>query len=45
MINGKDKYNIKINSARAVTENCYGMLKSQWRILYKKAELSILNIL
>ena len=23
-------YNIKMNSARVVTENCYGMLKSHW---------------
>ena len=23
-------YNIKMNGARVVTENCYGMLKSRW---------------
>ena len=23
-------YNIKMNSTRVVTENCYGMLKSRW---------------
>ena len=40
-------YHIKINSTRVVTENCYGMLKSRWQILYKKQNqrFSILNIL
>ena len=32
-------YNIKTNSARVVTENCYGMLKSRWRVLYKKCRI------
>ena len=40
-------YHIKINSTRVVTENCYGMLKSRWQILYKKQNqrFSILIIL
>ena len=29
-------FNEKLRSARVVTENCYGMLKGRWRILYKK---------
>ena len=29
-------YNIKMDNARVVTENCYDMLKSRWRIFYKK---------
>ena len=37
-------YNIKMNSARVVTENCYGMLKIHWRILYKKAESKVFNL-
>ena len=37
-------YNINMNSARVVTENCYGMLKSRWRILYKKAESKVFNL-
>ena len=37
-------YNIKMNSARVVTENCYGMLKRRWRILYKKAESTVFNL-
>ena len=36
-------YNIKMNSTRVVTENCNGMLKSLWRILYKKAESRVFN--
>ena len=36
-------YNIKMNSTRVVTENCYGMLKSLWRIYYKKAESRVFN--
>ena len=37
--NERERYfGIKLNSTRVVTENCYGMLKSRWRILYKKAE-------
>ena len=32
-------------SARAVTENCYGMLKIRWRILYKKAESKVFNLI
>ena len=30
----EEYYNMKLNSARVVTENAYGMLKSRWRILY-----------
>ena len=37
-------YNIKMNSTRVVTENYYGMLKSRWRIPYKKAESKIFNL-
>ena len=37
-------YSIKMNSARVVTENCYGMLKSRWRILYKKKESKVFNL-
>ena len=37
-------YDIKMNSARVVTVNCYGMLKSHWRILYKKAESKVFNV-
>ena len=33
-----------MNSARVVTENCYGMLKSRWQILYKKAESNVFNL-
>ena len=44
----RERYcNIKMNSARVVTENCYGILKSCWRILYKKQDqrFSVLNII
>ena len=37
-------YNLKLKRARIVTENGYGMLKSQWRILYKKTEMKIYNL-
>ena len=37
-------YSIKVINARVVTENCYGILKSCWRILYKKVELKIFNL-
>ena len=34
-----------MNSARVVTENCYGMLKGgRWRIFYKKAESKVFNL-
>ena len=37
--NQKEKYfNIKLRSARVVSEHAYGMLKGQWRITYKKME-------
>ena len=39
----KRYYNIKMDSGR-VTENCYGMLKSRWRILYRKAESKVFNL-
>ena len=29
-------FNRKLCSARVVVENCYGMLKGRWRVLYKK---------
>ena len=31
-------FNKKLCSARVVSENCYGMCKGRWRILYKKTE-------
>ena len=34
-------FNEKLRSARVVTENCYGMLKGRWRILYKKNRCEI----
>ena len=37
-------YNIKMNSALVLTGNCYGMLKSCWQILYKKAESKVFNL-
>ena len=37
-------YNEKLRSARVVTENCYGMLKGRWRILYKEVEVKIKNL-
>ena len=37
-------YNIKMRSARVVTENCYGMLKGRWRLLYKPAEMRKYNL-
>ena len=37
-------YNVKMRSARVVTENCYGMLKGRWRILYKKTEMKKFNL-
>ena len=40
----KTLYNLKLKSARVVTENMYGMLKRQWRILYKKTEMKIYNL-
>ena len=37
--NQKEKYfNIKLRSARVVSEHAYGMLKGRWRITYKKME-------
>ena len=33
-----------MNSARVATKNCYGMLKSRWRILYKKAVSKVFNL-
>ena len=37
-------YNIRLRSARVVTENCYGMCKGRWRILYKPAEMKKYNL-
>ena len=40
----KKLFNIKLRSARVVTENCYGMLKGRWRILYKTVEVKKHNV-
>ena len=37
-------YNLKLSSACVVTENAYGMLKSRFRILYKKTEMKVFNL-
>ena len=37
-------FNEKLHSARVVTENCYGMLKGRWRIIYKKIEIRKHNL-
>ena len=37
-------YNINLNSARVVTENCYDMLNSRWPIFYKKVESKVFNL-
>ena len=37
-------FNKRLCSARVVTENCYGMLKGRWRILYKKTEIRKFNL-
>ena len=37
-------FNKKFCSARVVTENCYGMLKGRFRILYKKTECKMFNL-
>ena len=42
--NDKRVYDIKMNSDRVVTENCHGMLKSRWRIIYKKAESKVFSL-
>ena len=43
--NPKERYyNIRMRSARVVTENCYGMLKGRWRILYKQSEMRKHNL-
>ena len=40
----KEKYfNKKLCSARVVAENCYGMLKGRFRIIYKKCECQLSN--
>ena len=33
-----------MNSTRVAAENCYDMLKSRWRILYRKAESKVFNL-
>ena len=33
-----------MNSARVVTENCFGTLKIRWQILYKKAASKVFNL-
>ena len=41
----KERYfNKKLCSARVVTENAYGMLKSLWRLIYKKCECKLHNV-
>ena len=41
----KERYfNKKLCSARVVTENAYGMLKSRWRLLYKKCECKLHHV-
>ena len=40
----KRLFNEKLRSAGAVTENCYGMLKGSWRILYKKIDVKLVNV-
>ena len=37
-------FNRKLCSARVVVENCYGMLKGRWRVLYKKTECRLDNL-
>ena len=36
-------YNKKLCSARVVSENCYGMLKGRFRIIYKRCECKLHN--
>ena len=33
-----------MKNTRVATENCYGMLKRRWRILYKKAQSKVFNL-
>ena len=43
--NEKEKlFNLKLRSARVTTENCYGMLKSRFRIIYKEIEVKKHNL-
>lgn len=43
--NKKEKYfNVKLRSARVVSEHAYGILKGRWRILYKKMECRRRNV-
>ena len=37
-------FNKKLCSARAVTENAYGMLTGSWRILHKQTECRMYNL-
>ena len=37
-------FNLRLCSARVVSEHAYGMLKGRWRILYKKTECALHNI-
>ena len=37
----KPYFNVKLCSARVVTENAYDMLKGRWRLIYKKCESKI----
>ena len=40
----KRLFNVKLRSARVVTENAYGMLKGRWRLIYKKVEMKKHNL-
>ena len=43
--NEKEKlFNLKLRSARVTTENCYGMVKSRFRIIYKQIEVKKHNL-
>jgi hypothetical protein len=40
----KRYFNLRLCSARVVSEHAYGMLKGRWRILYKKMDCHVENI-
>ena len=40
----KRYFNVKLWSARAVTENAFGMLKGRWPLIYKKWESKMHNV-
>ena len=37
-------FNENLRSTRVVTENCCGMLKGRWPILYKKIDMKLVNV-